>query len=83
MKYTYVFDYDGDWMVLLYEEGVNIAYFNSAEDDWDKSLQIVEIFNAPKEKNFYYKLDSYDQVEDIDIFDLDENGLDCFKEFRR
>lgn len=50
MKYTYTFDYEEGWMILLYENGKNIEYFNSAEDNWDKSIRMLESYLMPRMK---------------------------------
>lgn len=80
-RYVFIFDYDGGWMIVCYENGVYENYFNSAEDDWDSSLDYADIFLENGGNRYYYKLPDYDYVADIDVFKLEDKPIDELSEF--
>lgn len=84
MKEFYIFDYGRDWMILLYKDGKEDKYWNSAEDSWDKTWDIINLLDLPKENIYYYKLDSYDHVNSLveDVFDITSDEKVALEQFR-
>ena len=80
-RYAFVFDYDGSWMVVCYKNNSDYKYFNSAEDDWDNALDYVDIFLENSGNKYYYKLPSYDYLENIDVFELPNEPIASLSEF--
>lgn len=80
-RYVFIFDYGRDWMILCYENGTNKEYFNSAEDDWDNSLDYADMFIENGGNKYYYKLPSYNLIENIDVFDLKNETIDELSDY--
>ena len=80
-RYAFIFDYDGGWMILLYEDGINTKYFNSSENGWDNSLDYMNLFIAHGGKKYYYMLPSYDLVKDIDVFELENRPIESLENY--
>lgn len=80
-KYVFIFEYGRDWMIVCYEDGVNKKYFNSAEDDWDNSLDYADMFIKNGGNKYYYKLPDYDCVADINIFSLKNEPISELSEY--
>lgn len=80
-RYVFIFDYDGGWMILLYEDRINTKYFNSAENRWDNSLDFADLFIENGGKKYYYMLPSYDLVEDIDVFKLENRPIESLENY--
>lgn len=43
-RYAFIFDYNEGWMIILYQNGKQSKYFNSAEDGWDNSIDYMNLF---------------------------------------
>ena len=82
-RYVFIFDYESDWMILCYENGRNKKYFNSSEDDWDNSLEYAELFIENGGNEYYYKLPSYDLIDDMDVFELKNEQIKELSGFLR
>ena len=84
MKQVYIFDYGRDWMILLYKDGEEDKYWNSAEDSWDKVLGIVDLLELPSKDIYTYKLDSYEQVCNLvdDVFGIKPEEIKRLEEYR-
>jgi hypothetical protein len=80
-RYAFIFDCNGSWMIVYYENNSEYKYFNSAEDDWDNALYYVDTFLENGGNKYYYKVPSYDYVEDIDIFELPNEPIASLSEF--
>lgn len=80
-RYVFIFDYTGGWMILLYEDGTNTKYFNSAEDGWDNSIDYANMFVENGGEKYYYMLPSYDYVKDIDVFELGNHPIEQLKDY--
>lgn len=80
-RYAFIFDYDGSWMVVCYENNSECKYFNSAEDDWNNALNYVDMFLENGGNKYYYELPSYDYLEDIDVFGLPNEPIASLSEF--
>ena len=84
MKNVYIFDYKEGWMILLYKDGKEDTYWNSSEDDWDRAWKVIDLLELPKENVYYWKLESYDRVNQIveDVFYLNEYEIRYLEQFR-
>lgn len=80
-RYVFIFDYGINWMILCYENGTNKEYFNSAEDDWDNSLDYADMFIENGGNKYYYKLPSYNLIENLDVFDLKNETIDELSDY--
>lgn len=80
-RYVFIFDYDGGWMILLYENGINTEYFNSAENGWDNSLDFADLFIENGGKKYYYMLSSYELIEDINVFKLENRPIESLENY--
>lgn len=80
-RYIFIFDYGRDWMIICYENGTYKKYYNSAEDDWDNSLDYADMFIENGGNRYYYKLPNYDHVADIDVFNLNDKEIKELSEF--
>ena len=58
-RYAFVFDYDRGWMIVLYQDGKQSKYFNSAEDGWDNSIDYMNLFLENGGNRYYYQGHSY------------------------
>lgn len=81
-RYAFVFDYERDWMIVLYQDGKQSKYFNSAENDWDDSLDYVDIFLENGGNRYYYQGHTYDDIADIDIFSLKDEPIKQLEKYR-
>ncbi len=68
-------------MILLYENGINTKYFNSAEDEWDNSLNYADMFVENGGNKYYYILPSYDYLDDVDVFELENHAIVSLKNY--
>lgn len=80
-RYVFIFDYGCDWMILCYENEYNRKYFNSAEDNWDDSLDYADMFIENGGNRYYYKLPSYDAVSGIDVFSLHDEPIEELSQY--
>lgn len=80
-RYAFVFEYENDWMIVLYENGINVKYFNSAENDWDDSLDYVALFLESGGNRYWYNLPSYNYIENLNIFELENHPIKDFEEY--
>ena len=80
-RYVFVFNYGRDWMIICYKDGNDDKYFNSAENDWDDSLDYAEMLIENGGNMYYYELPSYDLIKSIDIFSLKNEPIEGLKEF--
>ena len=72
---SFLIEYPEGWMITLFDGDMNVNYFNSAEDDWEDVLEYEELFMmAGKINNTRHrvKLGTYQEVSEINIFDLGE-----------
>ena len=85
MKKVYIFDYKEAWMILLYKDGREEKYWNESEDDWDKTLDIIELLDLPKENIYHYKLESYDHINQLvkDVFEITDDEIKELEKFRK
>lgn len=84
MKTVYIFEYGRDWMILLYKDGKENKYWNSAEDSWDDVLGMIDMLDLPVSEVYRYKLESYEQVCQIveDVFDIKDYEIKYLEQFR-
>lgn len=84
MKEVYIFDYGRDWMILLYKDGKQNKYWNSAEDSWGDVLDMVDILELPTENIFRYQMEDYDQVCEVvaDVFNITQENVADLDQFR-
>lgn len=82
-RYAFIFDYTEGWMIVLYENGVEEKYFNSAEDGWDNSLDYTNMFVGESGTKYYYQFSEYDLVADIDIFSLENKPIKTLESYRK
>ena len=80
-RYVFIFDYECDWMIVCYKDGVEEKYFNSAEDDWDDSLDYADMFVENGGNRYYYKLPDYDYLEGISVFSLEDKPISELSDF--
>lgn len=80
-RYAFIFYYEGDWMIVLYEDGDNTKYFNSSKDEWDDSLDYVDMFLENGGNKYYYKLPSFEYVCDLDVFNLKNHPIEPFNDY--
>ena len=84
MKEVYIFAYGRDWMILLYKDGKQNKYWNSAEDSWGDVLDMIDLLELPKENIFRYQMEDYDQVCEVvdDVFNITEDNIADLDQFR-
>lgn len=84
MKEVYIFEYERDWMILLYVDGEENKYWNSAEDSWDKILDIIDLLELPEENIYKYKMEDYNQVCEVveDVFNITKENIADLNQFR-
>lgn len=80
-RYVFIFDYPEDWMIVLYENGEEIKYFNSSENNYDDSLFCAELFVENGGTTYHYKLPSYDIISDLDVFELNNQPIESLKDY--
>lgn len=80
-RYAFIFDYNGGWMILLYEDGINTKYFNSAENGWDDSLDYTDLFIGNGGTKYHYMLPSYDFIKNIDVFGLGNHPIEALRNY--
>jgi hypothetical protein len=80
-RYVFIFKYDSDWMILLYKEGKEYKYYNSAEDGWDNAIDHVNDFVELGGNKYYYQLPAYEYVSSIDVFSLKNEPIEELKDF--
>lgn len=84
MKEVYIFEYERDWMILLYKDGKEDKYWNSAEDSWDKTLDIIDLLELPEENIYKYQMEDYNQVCEVveDVFNITKENIADLNQFR-
>ena len=80
-RYAFIFKYNGGWMMFAYEKTGTYCdnYFNSADDEFDKSLNYIKEFMKNGGNIYAYYPDEYDDVicamNSIDIFELNDEPI--------
>lgn len=80
-RYTFMFEYENEWMIVLYENGRNVKYFNNSDNDWDDALDYVDLFLENGGNMYQYELPSYSYIIDLDIFNLKNQPLEELAEY--
>lgn len=80
-RYGFIFEYENEWMIVLYENGNEKKYFNKDEDYWDDALDYVDIFLENGGDLYQYKLPSYSCIENLDIFNLKNQPIEGLSEY--
>ena len=75
-RYAFMFEYENEWMIVLYENGRNVKYFNNSDNDWDDALDYVDLFLENGGNMYQYELPSYSYITDLDIFNLKNQPLE-------
>lgn len=73
-RYAFIFDYrhDGGWMMVLLENGILKHYYNSADNDWDQSLTLIDHFLENGGNLYEYKVPKYEDLNGIVPDDIDD-----------
>jgi hypothetical protein len=74
-RYVFIFEYERDWMIAMYKNGNDYIYYNSAENDWDKSISHVDDFLSSGGNKYYYAVPNYETIMNIDIFELEDKPI--------
>lgn len=80
-RYVFIFEYGSDWMILLYKDGKEYKYYNSAEDGWDNSLDHANDFVSMGGAKYYYQLPDYEHVANIDVFSLKNEPIEELEDY--
>lgn len=83
-RYGFLFEYGCDFMIVLYESENDYKYFNSSENDYDKSVEYMKLF-LQNDTLYHYKANSlYDTIynNNIEIFELANQPIDCLEQYR-
>ena len=81
-RYAFIFDYNGGWMIILYQNGKLSKYFNIAEDGWDDSIDYMNLFLENGWNRYYYQGHSYEDVANIDVFSLSDEPIKQLEKYR-
>lgn len=83
IRYAFVFDYIGGWMIILYENGDCKKYFNDVEDGWDNSIDYMNMFIGESGIKYYYQFGEYDLIAGIDIFSLENKPIEFLEMYKK
>lgn len=76
---------DGGWNIILQENGDNQYYFSSDEDDFDDSIDMMDLFLENGGNSYRYQVPTYDiwmkAVDDQSIFELPDATIEGLDEY--